>query len=149
MTHAKNAADKIHTNLFGSTNGAIGGEETAELIQTHAIKPAVDELEAKLRDSESARARAVEALKAVAEMPEYDQDDAHRLRNIGKQALSTQPPIAVDEATRELKSGVENICASLQDVLNDAAKYPQLELHQHHTDAIKRIKQTAEKLLEK
>lgn len=35
------------------------------------------------------------ALQHMATMPEYDQDDAHRLRDLAKRALSTTPPVCV------------------------------------------------------
>lgn len=49
-------------------------------------EPVVPSREMESLERENARLR--EALASIAEMPEYDQDDAHRLRNIAKVSLS-------------------------------------------------------------
>jgi hypothetical protein len=73
---AMEAARKIN-DLFGGALTASTIEAVADIIHAHYPSPPL----ATIR-------QAKEALEDIANMPEYDQDDAHRLRHKGKTALT-------------------------------------------------------------
>ena len=91
-THRWSAADKDSTRQRDEQRrGLLQRAETAEarlaeLERQMQHHPSVAQF--RIAELEAQNARLREGLDAVATMPEYDQDDAHRLRNIAKVELA-------------------------------------------------------------
>lgn len=66
-------------------------QSTTEDLQALLIERTEQSMATALRDAETIRKLRLE-LHGIATMPEYDQDDAHRLRNIARVALKLSPP---------------------------------------------------------
>lgn len=64
----------------------------------NAVEPKVSQqLERELLTSQANERQLRGALEGISTMPEYDQDDAHRLRNIATKALTlTAPPVEIE-----------------------------------------------------
>jgi hypothetical protein len=63
----------------------------------HAVMQLLADIQEAAAPSTPAGNDALTTLKAIAEMPEYDQDDVHRLRNIARQFFKDNPATAAPE----------------------------------------------------